>query len=287
MAIRRSQQFRFDYFFRSLPIEVIGRRCETLMKAALKEVEFLEKKVREDIGLPIEAKEGMNLPPIKLPKFKDIQRNIRAKKIVEREKEKKALEGKVENLEHQIEEIQDRLKQLSKDPDNQKENLSQNGDSFTKQESSHVVPVSPPAAVVGEAIAFDETKGAIGPEGDYVEFPRYDESEPPREPRKAFAQFCQRTRKSVKNSLDPQDRRNKEKVNGILRARFTALLDHERQVYRGWAAWDKLRYAHDLEVFEKAQQGDSQNDTMEEQNQIPKKRNASSSLAPVPKKKKL
>ena len=283
MAIRRSQQFRFDYFFRSLPVEVIGRRCETLMKAALKEVEFLEKKIREDMGLPVEAQEGTSLPPIQLPKFKDIQRSIRAKKMAEREKEKKTLEDKVENLEHQIEEIQNRLKQLSKDP----ENLSRNGDPFTKQESSHVVPVSPPAAPVEEGNIFDETKGAIGPEGDYVEFPHYDGSDPPKEPRKAFAQFCQRTRKSVKNSLAPEDRRNKEKVNGILKARFTALSDDERQVYRGWAAWDKLRHARDLQIFENAQQGDVQNDTIDQHNHIPKKRNAPTSLAPVPKKKKL
>ena len=280
MAIRRSRQFRFDYFFRSLPVDVIGRRCETLMKAALKEVEFLEKKVREDMGLPVEAEEGSSLPPIKLPKFKDMQRNIRAQKMAEREKEKKTLEDKVENLEQQIEQIQNRLKQLSKDPESQKENFSSNSDSFTAQESSRAVPVSPPTAVVEESVAFDESKGAIGPNGEYAEFPEYDGSEPPKEPRKAFAQFCQRTRKAVKNSLSPEDRRNKEKVNGILRSRFTALSDDERQVYRGWAAWDKLRYARDLEMFENAQEGESRKN-------VPKKRNASTNLAPVPKKKKL
>jgi len=256
------------------------------MKAALKEVELLEKKVREDIGLPAEVEEGVTLPPITLPKFRDMQKKIRAKKIAEREKEKKTLEDKVVNLEHQIEEIQNRLKQLSKDPDSQKENLSRNGDAFTRK-ANHVVPASIPAATTEESIAFDETKGAIGPEGNYAEFPDYDGSEPPKEPRKAFAQFCQRTRKSVKNSLEPQDRRNKEKVNGILRARFTALTDTERQVYRGWAAWDKLRHARDLEIFEKVQQGDGPNDTTNEQNQVPKKRNAPDNLAPVPKKKKV
>jgi SWI/SNF-related matrix-associated actin-dependent regulator of chromatin subfamily A member 5 len=285
MAIRRSPQFRFDYFFRSLPIDVIGRRCETLMKAALKEVEFLEKKVREDMGLPAEASEGVIIPPITLPKFKDIQKNNRAKKMAEREKEKKSLEEKVETLEQQIEEIQNRLKQLSKDPDSQKKKLLQNEESFTKQEPSRVVPISPPIAVVEESIDFDETKGAIGPQGDYVEFPHYDGSETPKEPRKAFAQFCQRTRKSVKNSLEPQDRRNKEKVNGILRARFTALSDEERRVYRDWASWDKLRHARDLEIFEKV---DSRYDTTDEQSQTPKKkRSAPDSLASVPKKKKL
>ena len=250
------------------------------MKAALKEVESLEKKVREDMGLPVEAEEGSSLPPVKLPKFKDMQRNIRAQKMAEREKEKKTLEDKVENLEQQIEQIQNRLKQLSKDPESQKENFSGNSDSFTAQESSRAVPVSPPTAAVEESVAFDESKGAIGPNGEYAEFPEYDGSEPPKEPRKAFAQFCQRTRKAVKNSLSPEDRRNKEKVNGILRSRFTALSDDERQVYRGWAAWDKLRYARDLEMFENAQEGDNRKN-------VPKKRNASTNLAPVPKKKKV
>ena len=72
------------------------------MKAALKEVESLEKKVREDMGLPVEAEEGSSLPPVKLPKFKDMQRNIRAQKMAEREKEKKTLEDKVENLESKL-----------------------------------------------------------------------------------------------------------------------------------------------------------------------------------------
>ena len=293
MAIRRSPQFRFDYFFRSLPIDSIGRRCETLMKSALKEVEFLEKKVREDRGLPVEAEAGASLPPIILPKFKEIQKSIRIKKITEREKEKTNLEEKVDNLEHKIEEIQNRLKQLSKDPDSQRENVSQNGDSITKQESVHAVPVSPPlppaAAIAEDDIAFDETQGAKGPDGDVVEFPHYDGSEPPKEPRKAFAQFCQRTRKEVKNSLGPEYRRNKEKLNVILRERFTALLDEERQLYRGWAAWDKLRHARDLAIYEKTQQdavNSDPGDAIDEQNQIPKKRHAEDNLASVPKKKK-
>lgn len=243
------------------------------------------------MGLPVEAEAGATLPPITLPKFKDIQKKIRAKKMAEREKEKKNLEEKVESLEHQIEEIQDRLKELSKDPDSQKESLSRNGDSsYTKREATHAVPVSPHPAAAEESAAHEDTsKGATGPGGDFVEFPPYDGSEPPKDPKKAFAQFCQRIRKSVKNSLGPEERRNKEMVNGILRERFTALLDEERQVYRGWAAWDKLRHARDLRIFEEAQEGGDgdRETTSEEHNQIPKKRNASDNLASVPKKKKL
>ena len=285
MAIRRSPQFRFDYFFRCLPVDVISRRCETLMKAALKEVELLENKMREDMGLPVEAEEGATLPPITLPRFKEMQKAIRAKKIEKRASEKKDLEEKVENLEHQIEEIQNRLKQLSKDPDSQKENYSRNGDSIV--EPAHVLPVSPPSATAEDSISVDESKGAVGPDGDFVEFPQYGGLEPPKDPRKAFAQFCQRTRKSVKNSLDPKDRRNKGKVNGILRERFTAMSDEERKVHRGWASWDKLRYARDLAIYEKTQQPAGSDDGAYGQNQIPKKRLAEESLAVVPKKKKV
>lgn len=287
MAIRRSPQFRFDYFFRCLPVDIIGRRCETLMKAALKEVELLENKMREDMGLPVEAEEGATLPPITLPRFKDMQKAIRAKKMEKREREKKDLEEKVENLEHQIEEIQNRLKQLSKDPDSQKENFSRNGDSIVEPEPAHVLPASPPSATVEDGFSVDESKGAVGPEGDFVEFPQYDGLEPPKDPRKAFAQFCQRTRKSVKNSLDPKDRRNKEKVNGILRERFTGMSDEERKVHRGWASWDKLRYARDLAIYEKTQQPAGSDDGANEQRQTPKKRSAEDSLAVVPKKKKV
>jgi len=283
MAIRRSPHFRFDYFFRSLPVDVIGRRCEILMKAALKEVELLEKKVREDAGLPVEAGEGEILVPVKLPKFKDIQKEIRAKKIAEREKEKKNFEEKVEKLESQIERIQNRLKQLSKDPDRQMENFSRNGDSSAFHEPASELPAVQVAKIEDDS-NFDKTKGAFGPMGEFVEFPHYTGSEPPKEPRKAFAQFCQRNRKSIKNSLDPEERRNKEKVNGILREKFTALTDEERQVYRGWASWDKQRYARDLEIFEKSKHNDG---TRDKKNPIPKKRNASGSLSSVPKKKKL
>jgi len=282
MAIRRSPQFRFDYFFRSLPIDVIGRRCETLMKAALKEVELLEKKVREDMGLLVDAEEGASLPRTTLPKFKDMQKTIRAKKMEKREKEKKDLEEKVENLEHQIEEIQNRLKQLSRDPESNRESFSRNGASTTEREPARAVPIVPSSPQSAAAEDVDESKGALGPDGDFVEFPEYDGSEPPKDPRKAFAQFCQRTRKAVKNSLDSKDRRNKDKVNGILRERFTAMSDEERQVYRSWAAWDKMRYARDLAIYE-----GRTGDTGSEQNQIPKKRSAQDSLAAVPKKKKV
>ena len=79
MAIRRSPDFRFDYYLRSLTIDALGRRCEQLMKAAEKEVEQMEKKAREDAGLSASDENGQadkigtepstESPPIKLPRF--------------------------------------------------------------------------------------------------------------------------------------------------------------------------------------------------------------------------
>ena len=161
MAIRRSPKFRFDYFLRSLPVDMIARRCEHLMRAALKEVEQMEKKVREDAGLPVEAEEGAELPPVVLPKFKDMQKRLRQEKIEKREKEKKVLEKKVEDLEAQMTEIQDRLKALSKDPEASKENRRTS------------INAPPPATVPPEEepVEFDESKAALGPDGEVVEFP--------------------------------------------------------------------------------------------------------------------
>jgi hypothetical protein len=267
------------------------------MRSALKEIEFLEKKYREDEELPVEAEKGVELPPIILPKFQDIQKRVRIEKKEKRETEKHNLEEKVENLEFQMKDIQDRLKQLSRAPDDQKENVSRNG-SVTKHRSSveedavDATPVSPPpppppvAADDEVDVDVDESNGAEGPHGDFAEFPQYDGLEPPNKPRKSFAQFCQKTRKDVKNSLGAKDRGNKEKVNGILRDRFTALLDEERKVWRDWAAWDKLRYARDISIYEKTQEEGVKSDQGDTETQIPKKRQAENSLAPVPKKKR-
>jgi hypothetical protein len=203
------------------------------MRAALKEVEHLEKKVREDAGLPVEGEEGAELPPVVLPKFKEMQKRLRQEKIQKREKEKKILEEKVDDLEAQMKEIQHRLKVLSRDPEAVKENrrLSSNGAS-----------AAPTVAVIEETVDFDEDKAALGPDGEVVEFPEYDGSEPPKEPKKTFALFCNRTRKEVKESLNPEARKDKEKVNGILRDRFMSLSEDEKKSWRAWASWDKKRY---------------------------------------------
>ena len=254
MAIRRSPQFRFDYFLRSLPIDQIGRRCEYLMRSALKEIEFLEKKYREDAGLLVDEMDAAKLPPIVLPKFQDIQKRVRLEEKEKRENEKKNLEEKVENLEVQMKDIHDRLKQLSREQDGQKENVSQNVSSAEQRSSleEDTIESSPPTsenAVVAESL--DETKGATGPCNDFIEFPKYDGSDPPTKARKAFAHFRKKTRKDVENLLGPEYRKHKEKVNRVLREHyFTSLSDEERQVWRAWSSWDKKRYAHDLSIYE-------------------------------------
>lgn len=219
MAIRRSPNFRFDYFLKSLPTDLIGRRCEQLMKAAEKEVEHLEKKAREDAGLPVEAdEEGGELPPIKLPTFRQLQRQQRVTKQQQTETQKKQLEEKVDEIEDQLRQVESRMKELSemrqgdavlKSPgtttdDNfrrGKENRSRRGDGEAENPRSHVEE----AEVHGESME----GGAIGPDGSFVEFPEYDANEAPKEYKKAFTHFCNATRRDVKASLSPSERKDK------------------------------------------------------------------------------
>ena len=76
MVIRQNPKFRFDYFLRSLPIDLIGKQCEQLMRAAEKEFEQLEEKAREEACLPVEVEEGAELPPIQFNSFRDMQRRL-------------------------------------------------------------------------------------------------------------------------------------------------------------------------------------------------------------------
>lgn len=250
MAVRRSPKFRFDYFMRSLPVDVLGRRCEHLMRAAVKEVEDLEKKARTVAGLPTVAEEGEELRPIELSSFKEMKRKERETKRNEMEKERSQLEQNVEELETKMKEIQDRLKDLSKDvTEGHKENVLRNGDSKKRPR-----PAEERAAAeeTGEESS-DDPNAAVGPDGSMVAFPDYDGSEPPKEAKKSFTHFCIHTRKEVKQSLNPVERKDKEKVNGILREQWLNLTDEDKQRWRIWATWDKKRYSRDLSIYENAQ----------------------------------
>ncbi len=55
----------------------------------------------------------------------------------------------------------------------------------------------------------EEDPGAVGPDGEFIKFPDYDGEEEPRENKKAFTMFCNATRKEVKNSLSPSERKHK------------------------------------------------------------------------------
>eukprot|EP00934_Nitzschia_sp_Nitz4_P004538 Nitzschia sp. Nitz4//scaffold162_size51285//15820//20464//NITZ4_006968-RA/size51285-processed-gene-0.20-mRNA-1//1//CDS//3329537970//4528//frame0 len=292
MAIRRSPKFRFDYFLRSLPVDVLGRRCEHLMRAAVKEVEDLEKKAREMAGLPTEAEEGKTLEPVELPSYKEMKRRELDTKRVERDAKRKQLEASVEGLESKMKEIQDRLKELSRDPSEfRKENVVQNGSSAPKKRSR-------PPEVENDDVPTAETTGALGPDGSMVDFPDYDGSEPPRQAKKAFTHFCSSTRREVKALLSPEERSDKEHVNEILRGKWLELDEEEKQTWRNWAEWDKKRYTRDVAIYEKAQEsnGGSSNspnnsdEAGEEERanaHIPKKRvSAERSLAHIPKKRK-
>ena len=123
MAIRRSPDFRFDYFLRSLPTDQIGKRCEQLMKFAEKEIEQMVKNANEDTGLEEEKKDNGGKDDCEtkraaiigtnLPSFKTLKAMKRKAAEDEFNNEKRLLENKVEEVENQIEEMQNRLKALN------------------------------------------------------------------------------------------------------------------------------------------------------------------------------
>jgi hypothetical protein len=221
MAVRRNPNFRFDYFLRSLPVDLLGRRCEQLMRAAEKEVEFLERKAREDAGLPTEPEtEGEDLPPIELPKFRVMENQRRLNKTSQAGIERKQLEEKVEEIEIQMRQVQDRLKAL-----NEPGNSGSNGTRIHFDATDEILPsekekendsrnASGDAATIsdhveGEDVVIVREDGAPGPGGDFIQYPAYDGNEPPLECKKPFTHFCVKTRTDVKASLDPSERKDK------------------------------------------------------------------------------
>ncbi len=332
-AIRRSHHFRFDYFFKSLTVEAIGRRCEQLMRAAEKEVEAMEKLAIEEA-----EKEGRTLTPgeIKLPMFKESQAKKRAEQQKKFLEERATLEQNVVDIDEQIMQIQKALRDLegnqtidtffkakastdipehlvgelaniiarmrsqsmvaitdeflSKFPGKGskksigqkieaigvKEKRSEEGDTapywYLRKEKEHLLTKSTKVHMKDSrearlAAAAEKSKkrkadddaggdenGAIGPEGDFVEFPEYDGEEEPLENKKAFTLFCKATRREVKNSLSPSSRKNKDRVNGILKDKWYALTSDEKQVWKGWEVWDAKRYEYQSSIYERRNQ---------------------------------
>jgi len=339
MAIRRSPEFRFDYYLRSLPTEVIGKRCEQLMKAAEKDVELMREKASNNKDTLIHTDCLDYRPPIiDLPRFKELKEMRRKEAKVIVQSEMNELESKVEDIENQIEESQNRLKFLqkcSKDMDGnirsvaqvrdlpesllpdlanlvaksghngvisvastflhehgnvaskkhlcakiediaKKEKRAQEGDTRAvwhllpeymnlltvttlrnlrkeKEERQEKMRGSDKKILVESKDKYDTTKqdGAIGPDGKFVTFSEYIGDEEPRSCKKAFTLFCNATRREVKKSLDAKSRRDKNKVNGMLRERWDNLSKDDKEIWKKWEVWDSKRYKRDVVVFQK------------------------------------
>ena len=245
-AIRRHPNFRFDYFLRSLPVDQLGKRCEQLMRAAEKEVEAFERQVREAKGLPTESEEGKELEPIVLPKYNELQRTAVLAKKAKVASERKGYEDKVHELEGQISELQNRLKELSSTGSQALDRAK-----GSRKVSPEYTEMPEDEETKGKEIA-SQTKepGAIGGDGDFQPFPDYNGVEAPQEWRKPFAHFCNQKRKDVKKALDPEEKKDKKMVNQILKDKWMQMSEEEKDVYRGWCEWDKKRYAHEKDIFD-------------------------------------
>ena len=124
-AIRRCRAFRFNYHMRSLTEEAIGRRCEQLMRTAVKEIDHLEQLYREEAGLPPGDDEDDNnseTETIQLPKYSTMMAQRKAKEEKETEAEKSRLEAKVDEIEAEMKRIQARLRELERMDENQSKN---------------------------------------------------------------------------------------------------------------------------------------------------------------------
>jgi hypothetical protein len=183
------------------------------MKAAEKEVEQLEREAREASGFVLGPEhENGSLPPIELPPFRVLQKQRFEAQRSKAEKERKALEEKVAEIATQIRAAESRLKALNDDSIATIRETSTTTESIASRNNNDVTAaekvLSASDPVVGTPNHYDTT-GAMGPGGEFVEFPPYDGSEPPLEWKKAFTQYCNSTKKDLKASLPPEDRKNK------------------------------------------------------------------------------
>lgn len=198
------------------------------MKAAEKEVEQLEREAREATGwVPGSEHEQDILPPIDLPPFRILQKQRFEAQRSKAEKERKALEEKVAEIAAQIRAAESRLKALNDDSMPTMREVSTATESVasrSKADPASVEKVSSPEPGVANLDQSDIT-GAMGPGGEFIEFPVYDGSEPPNEWKKAFTQYCNSTKKDLKASLPPEDRKNKVRMSGcVLEVRVFGIL---------------------------------------------------------------
>ena len=136
------------------------------MKAAEKEVEHLEKSIREDAGMVSEAglTEG-DLPPVDIPKFKVLRARWRKKEQEEAELKRIELESKVDEIEAQMREVQERMKVLNQYTREANSNMTSMSAEFPEELLSDLailVAQSGPLGIVGVANKFlDGHQGSI------------------------------------------------------------------------------------------------------------------------------
>jgi hypothetical protein len=184
------------------------------MKAAEKEVEQLERIVREATGFTFgPGHEGKGLPPIKLPQFRVLQRQRLEAQRSKGETERRELEEKVAEIEAQIRSAQDRLKALNEGSQGSIRVTSTSDDKIVSRGKTDIESLDDKQSELDNKV---DTKnngqydsGAIGPGGEFMEFPPYSGNEPPHEWKKAFTQYCNSTKKDLKASLPPEERKNK------------------------------------------------------------------------------
>lgn len=253
-AVRRNPNFRFDYFLRSLPVELLGKRCEQLMKAAEKEVEQIESHLREALGLPTEAIEGQEPTPITIPKFHELQRQMNEARKAKAAIERKQLECKVYQLEEEMRVVQDRLNALNRGV-NAAPMVREVSAQSEKENDTRTVPSSSDSLDQGSS-GDKQEDGAVAPDGSFLAFPVYDGSELPDEWKKPFTHFCIQTRREIKSTLSPSEKKNKKRVNELLKERWIHLSEDNKAIWREWCEWDKKRYAYHLEIY-RARRGES------------------------------
>ena len=178
------------------------------MKAAEKEVEQLEKAAREAAGIVCEPDQDVKtLPIVEIPPFHVLQKQRHEAQRSKADKERRELENKIADIEAQIRTAQDRLKALNDDPHASNDPApSETTVSRSRAEPSHTRnapkrPVKKPDT--------GNSEGAQGPNGEFVAFPPYDGIAPPNDWKKPFTQYCNHTKKEIKESLPPHERKNK------------------------------------------------------------------------------
>ena len=179
------------------------------MKAAEKEVEQLEKVAREAAGIICEPdQDAKTLPVIEIPPFRVLQKQRHDAQRTKADKERRELENKIAEIEAQIRDAQSRLKALNDDTivSNDRTTPNEKILSHNKSEPSGSKNSSKRSGKKSVTIISD---GAVGPDGDFVAFPIYDGTSPPVEWKKPFTQYCNHTKKDLKESLPPDQRKNK------------------------------------------------------------------------------